>query len=242
MIRRFSVILAAALLGAAQTAMANDALSNTYWDVSYVNEKVDAGGNTDYTPEGFRLGASLGMWKFLNFTMDYDQRNVGGLREGFGSAGFAYHTTQARDWQLYGQATYERFVVDNHGNPSGDFTEEGYGVEVGGRYALDDFVFNAGYRYIDYGSVDGTNSAFDLNGGRYGLGVEAQLCPWWSLVAGYGVRELKVKGGGSSGSIDYNAFTVGFRHYFASDTDRLMRKGGLLNGWLSGEEAAAPAQ
>jgi hypothetical protein len=65
-----------------------------------------------------------------------------------------------------------------------------------------------------------------------------QLCPWWSLVADYRVRQIKVDGGGVSDTTDFNEVTVGFRRYFVSGTDRHARSGGLLNGLFGGGEEA----
>lgn len=230
MIHRMPVaLLAATLLGAAQPALAADALSSSYWDAAYLNAKVDTGSGDELTPEGFRLGASVGLAKFLNFTGDYDQRRYPGQREGFGSAGFAGHTSNPV-YRFHGAVTYERIEFDDNVTPANDYIEEGFGVELGARYAFPDIEVHAAYRYLDFGSVNGTGGAVDFTGARYGVGADVQLTAWWSLVADYRVREHKNEASGSSSTTDYNEWTVGFRRYFASDTDRLMRHGGLFNG------------
>ena len=58
-----------------------------------------------------------------------------------------------------------------------------------------------------------------------------QLGNWWSVIADYRVREHKVEGGGIPAlTADYDEWTLGFRHYFATDADRKNRHGGLLGG------------
>ena len=53
MIRRLTALNAAVLLGAATPALAADVLSNSYWDASYLNSKVEV--DTASTKiEGFR--------------------------------------------------------------------------------------------------------------------------------------------------------------------------------------------
>ena len=236
MIRRMTVVLTAiALSGAAQPALAQDALSHSYWDAAYLSSKVEVGSASD-TFEGFRLAAGVGLAKFLNFTADYDQIRFtnGSGREGYGSAGLAYHT-QNPVYQFHGGVTYERYDFDNNTNSARDFEEEGYGVEVGARYALQDLGLHAAYRYLDFGTVDQTKR--DFTGSRFEVGADLQLTAWWSLIADYRGRQHKFTN--PSVTVDYKEWTVGLRHYFATDTDRLMRHGGLLSGWLSddGEEA-----
>lgn len=237
MSRMSPALFAVALLGASQPLAAADALSASYWDAAYLNSEVEVSGvDEKATPEGFRLGASLGLAKFLNFTLDYDQRGYPSGREGFGSAGLAFHT-QNPVYQFHGGLTYERIEGDDNAAPANDYTEEGYGVEVGGRYALGEVELHAAYRYLDFGTID--QSEVDFTGSRFNVGADVQLCPWWSLVADYRMREHKFDASGASGSVDYTEYTVGFRRYFASETDRKQRKGGLLNGLFSGDDAAA---
>jgi hypothetical protein len=236
MIRRLPAALTAAvLLGAATPALAADVLSNSYWDAAYLNSKVEVD-TASVETEGFRLGASLGLAKFLNFTGDYDQRRERNDRLGFGSAGFAYHT-QDPVWQVHGALTYERVENDNGSNPAGDYVEDGYGVEVGGRYAFTDVELSAVYRYLDFGSFDGTDGAVDFTGSRIAIGAALQLGNWWSLVADYRIREHKFETNVDSGTVDFSEWTVGFRRYFVTDTDRKNRHGGVLNRGGDEEEA-----
>ncbi|MGH8442415.1 MAG: hypothetical protein ACRETF_05875 [Nevskiaceae bacterium] len=229
MIRRLpAAMLAAAALGALPPAQAADALSNSYWDAAYLNSQVEVGpASTDI--EGFRLGAGIGLAKYLSFTGDYDQRRYRNGREGFGSAGFAGHTRH-RVYQFHGALTYERIEGDDNTDSANDYVEDGYGVEVGARYAFPDVAVHAEYRYLDFGSLGGTGGAVDFTGSRYGVGADVQLSPWWSLVADYRVRAHQFDASGGSATVDYSEWTVGFRHYFATAADRLARHGGLLGG------------
>lgn len=228
MIRRLTAALTAAvLLGAVQPALAADVLSNSYWDAAYLNSERETAATSDDL-EGFRLGASLGLARFLNFTGDYDQRRFRDDRLGFGSAGFAFHT-RSPVWQVHGALTYERIEGDDNADPANDFVEDGFGVEIGGRYVFTDLELSAAYRYLDFGSLDGTDGAVDFTGGRYNIGAALQLGNWWSLVADYRIREHKLEDSTGSGTVDYSEWTVGFRRYFVTDTDRKNRHGGLLN-------------
>lgn len=233
MSRMSPTLFVVALLGASQPLAAADALSASYWDAAYLSSDAEVSGSSvKATPEGFRLGAGIGLAPFLNFTLDYDQRRYPDAREGFGSAGLAFHT-QNPVYQFHGGLTYERVEGDDNGNPASDYVEEGYGIEVGGRYALENVELHAAYRYLDFGTVDQTD--VDFTGSRFNVGADVQLCPWWSLVADYRVREHKFDGGGASASVDYTGYTVGFRRYFATETDRKQRKGGLLSGLFAAE-------
>ena len=230
--RLIAVLLAAAF---AAPALATDVLSSSYWDAAYLNSsREDDAGNKD-TLEGFRLAASVGLASFLNFTGDYEQRRFHSDRIGTGSAGFAWHT-QDPVWRFHLGATYERLEVDNNADPALDAIEEGYGVEAGLRYALPHVDLHAAYRYLDFGQFDRTEADFTAQ--RYGAGAAVQLSPWWSLVADYRVRQHKVEGAGLSLTTDYDEYTVGFRRYFATDTDRRVRRGGVLGAWFGGDDDA----
>lgn len=210
--------LSAALCGAAPSAFAADALSSSYWEAAYLNSRVDAGGTRD-TPEGFRVGASVGLASLLNFIGDYDQRRSGGERLGFGSAGFAFHTRHPV-YRFHLGATYERIVAD------ATEPEEGYGVEAGVAYALPNVELRAAYRHLDFGE---TAAGADLGGSRYGAAVALQLSNWWSLVAGYSMREHEFEGPGAT-TTEFDEWTVGLRRHFVTATDRRARKGGVLAG------------
>lgn len=235
MSRRISpALFAAALLGASQPLAAADALSASYWDAAYLSSEKDDGGAVTEENEGFRVGASVGLARFMNFTLDYDQRRSPDEREGFGSAGLAFHTLNPV-YQVHGGLSYERIEGDDNSAPANDFTEEGYGIEVGGRYALGDFELHAAYRYLDFGTVDQTDT--DFTGSRFNVGADVQLSPWWSVVADYRMREHKFDGSGASASDDYTEYSVGFRRYFATEPDRKQRKGGLLKHLFPGDAA-----
>lgn len=233
MIRRLPLSLLAALLaGAATPALAQDALSSTYWDAAYFSADIesDGGGETVET-EGFRLGLNVGLMDFLSLGVDYDQLREQGDRIGFGSAGLAFHT-QHPEYQFFAGASYERIVAKGGGVGA---TDEGYGIEVGGRYMLPNVELHAAWRYLDYGGAFGSEA--DLTGSRLVVGADVQLCPWWSLVADYRARTLEVDDTGVSAETDYTGFTVGFRRYFVSATDRRARSGGVLNNLFSDEAA-----
>jgi hypothetical protein len=210
--------LSAVLCGAAQCAAAADALSSSYSEAAYLNSRVDDGATRD-TPEGFRVGASIGLASFLNFMGGYDQRRSGGERLGFGSAGFAFHTRHPV-YRFHLGATYERIVADA-AEP-----EEGYGVEAGLAYALPNLELQAAYRHLDFGE---SATGADLGGSRYGASVALQLSNWWSLVAGYSVREHELGGPGAT-TTEFDEWTVGLRRHFVTATDRRARKGGVLSG------------
>ena len=232
MIRRLTAVLVSAAFAA--PAMAADVLSSSYWDAAYLHSTVDNDPG-EVTAEGFRLGASIGLAKFLNFTGDYEQRRDGSSRLGTGSAGFAWHT-QDPVWQLSFGGTYERIETDNNANPAADAIEEGFGAEAGFRWAFPHGEFRAAYRYLDFGQLDRTE--IDFTGARYGAGFGVQLSPWWSLVADYRVREHKFELSGISDTDEFEEYTVGFRRYFATDTDRRVRRGGVIAAWFGGEEGA----
>jgi hypothetical protein len=160
MIRRLPLTLLATLLaGAATPALPNDALSSTYWEAAYLSAEVEADSSSaKVEPEGFRLGASLGLMKFLSFAVDYDQLRERSDRIGFGSAGLAYHT-QNPQYQFFGGVSYERLEIDHNAAPQTDSEEDGYGVEIGGRYMLPNVELHAAYRYIDHGKIDGSGRA-----------------------------------------------------------------------------------
>lgn len=228
MFRRLTAVLAAAAFAA--PAFATDVLSSSYWDAAYLNStlEVDAPGD-DIEREGFRLGASVGLAKFLNFMGDYEQRRSRGVRLGTGSAGFAYHT-QHPVYRFHFGATYERIETDVKQNPAADEVEEGYGAEVGARYAFPNVELHAAYRYLDFGDYRFAGVDLDFTGARYGAGVDLQLSPWWSLVADYRVREHKLDAPAASDTDEFSEWSVGFRRYFATDPDRRLRRGGVLTG------------
>lgn len=225
MIRRLTAVMLAATFAA--PALATDVLSSSYWDAAYLNSSREDEAGTKDTLEGFRLAASVGLASFLNFTGDYEQRRLRSDRFGTGSAGFAWHT-QDPVWRFHLGGTYERFEFDDNSNPAADAIEEGYGVEAGFRYALPNVELHAAYRYMDFGNLDRTDADFTAQ--RYGAGLAVQLSPWWSLVADYRMREHKLEDGGAEATTEYSEYTVGFRRYFATDTDRRLRRGGLLGG------------
>lgn len=229
-----SAALVAAFL--ASPVLAADPLSNSYWDVAYINSDVDATATVPTlgtatasdTVEGFRLATSIGFSRNISFVADYDQRRDGNIRSGIGSAGLSIHT-RARDLQPYLAATYERDEYDDNSDPSADDLTEGWGAEFGLRAALTNFELGAFYKYIDYGdSTDFT----DRKASRYGVLAGLQLSPQWALVAQYRMINDKEDGSSPAGYIsledEITEYTVGFRHYFATDADRLKRKGGLL--------------
>jgi len=228
--RSMTAVAAVALLGASQGALATDVLSNSYVDAAYLNAHAEAGSQSELA-EGFRLAANVGLAKFLNFSGDYDQLRFDGSRLRAGSAGFAWHT-QDPVWQFHVGVSYERVEADSNGNPAADDTEDGYGAELGLRYMFPNVEVHAGYRYMDFGEIV---SGVDFTGARYGAGFDLQLSPWWSLVADYKVREHTFEAGGSSDTTDFNEYSVGFRHYFATDSDLRNRHGGLLTG-MGGDE------
>lgn len=226
---------AAATLALAPLAQAqNDPLSYSFWDVQYLNAQVEENGGTADEVEGVRAQLSIGLSRLLNFVGDWDQRRYPDARDAFVSAGLGMHTLHP-DYQFFGAVTYERRDLDDALAPDADLSNEGYGVQVGARARLPDVELHASYKYLDLS--DGGDT--ELTGGKYGGGIAVQLSPWWALVADYSVRQLEEEGvdGGATDETDYDEWSVGFRRYFATDTDRRKRKGGLL-GRAFGDDPA----
>jgi hypothetical protein len=233
MIRRLTAVLVSAAFAA--PAVAADVLSSSYVDAAYLNSDIESDTASEKV-EGFRLAASVGLAKFLNFTGDYEQRRFPDGRLGTGSAGLAWHT-QDPVWQVSLGATYERIETDVNDNPAQDAIEEGYGAQAGFRWAFPHGEFHAAYRYMDFGQIDRTETDFTAQ--RYGAGFDVQLSPWWSLVADYRIREHETKAPGASAeTVEFAEYTVGFRRYFATDTDRRVRRGGVIAAWFGDDESA----
>ena len=240
MIRRMSVVLAVLACCPAQAA---EVLSSSYWEAAYLSssseESADGSATTEDDTEGFRLGASIGLLPYLNFIGDYDQRRFANERDSFYSAGLAAHTTNPK-YQFFAAATYERFDADDNLSVANDETQDGYGAQAGVRATLTNLELHASYKYLDLGNVDETT---ELMGSRYGAGFALDLSPWWSLVGDYTIRTHEFEDsapGASPATIEheYTEWTVGFRRYLATQTDRRKRTGGVLSGLFSdsGEE------
>ena len=229
MIRR--LIAAAVLACPAFAAQADNKLSNSYWEAAYLNSAVDFGGASDDEVEGFRGKVSLGLLPYLNFVGDYDQRRYASDRESFYSVGFGGHTLDPT-WQVFGAVTYERYDFDDNLTSAGDFDDEGYGVQLGGRATLPYLEFNAAYKYFDFGNVDSTTT---LKGSRYGVGMALDLTTWWSLVAEGNIRTHEFESNTGSADVEYGEWSVGFRRYFATQNDPQQRVAGLLSGLFAGE-------
>jgi hypothetical protein len=241
MMRRTCSALVLAALAA--PAVAQDRLSWSYWDAAYLNSELEV--TTSPPPatpdpdadevEGFRLGGSVGAGRHVNLFLDYQQRNPTSRREGFSSAGLGLHTAD-RTFQLFLNGSYERYEFDHDQFPGADFDEDGWGAEAGLRWALRNLELSAAYKYMDFGKF--VNDS-DFTGSRYRGGLALQLSPNWSLAAEYAVRIHEFEDSASSVELEYSEWTVGFRRYFATDTDRYRRKGGLIFNEDSGDEAAA---
>jgi opacity protein-like surface antigen len=235
MIRRLTAVLLTAAMAA--PAHATDVLSSSYVDASYLSSERETDPATSTAEmEGFRLGANIGLASFLNFTGDYEQRRFHNDRIGTGSAGLAYHTDNPV-YRFHFGASYERVEFDDNANPAADAIEEGFGAELGARYAFPHVEVHAAYKYLDFGTLDGTDT--DFTGARYGAGADIQLTNWWSLALDYRMREHETQApGASSQTAEYSEWTAGFRRYFATDADRRQRHGGLLSAWFSDDEGA----
>lgn len=229
--------VAVALLAACPvlSAGAVEPLSSSYLDAAYLNSTVDDGSPIEDEVEGFRGKLSVGLHRNVNFIGDYDQRRYLDSRDSFWSAGLAGHTLDP-NWQAYGAVTYEAAEHDDNATASGDHEEGGYGVEVGGRAVVDNVEFHAAYKYLDLGNIA---PDVGLTGSRYGAGLALDLSPWWSLSADYTVRTHEIDM--ASNDVEWTEWSVGFRRYFVTQTDRHARKGGLLTGLFGGDDDAAPA-
>lgn len=233
MIRRLSFVVVVLACAPAQAA---EMLSSSYWEAAYLNStfEEDVGSTTlEDETEGFRLGASIGLLPYLNFIGDYDQRRYADSRESFYSAGLAGHTLNPK-YQFFGAVTYERTDFDDN-QTTEDETQDGYGVQLGARAVLTNLEVHAAYKYLDLGKVgpDG-----ELTGARYGAGLALDLSPWWSLVGDYSIRQHTVDFPGGSAEGEFQEWTVGFRRYLVTQTDRRKRTGGVLSSLFSesGEE------
>jgi len=230
MIHRLSVVMAVLACAPAQAA---DRLSSSYWEAAYLSssseETADGSPSSEDDTEGFRLAASIGLLPYLNFIGDYDQRRFANGRDSFYSAGLAAHTLNPA-YQFFAAATYERFDVDDNLNVANDQTQDGYGVQAGARATLTNLELHASYKYLDLGKVDDTT---ELTGSRYGAGFVLDLSPWWSLVGDYAIRTHEFEDGAPAASPatvehEYSEWTVGFRRYLVTQTDRRKRTGGVL--------------
>jgi hypothetical protein len=226
MMRRTCCALVLAALAA--PAGAQDRLSWSYWDAAYLNSELEVTTSPPPTtpdPDSDEVE---------NLFLDYQQRNPTSRREGFSSAGIGLHTAH-RTFQLFLNGSYERYEFDHDQFPATDFDEDGWGAEAGLRWALPNVELFAAYKYMDFGKFA---NDFDFTGSRYRGGLALQLSPNWSLAAEYAVRTHEFEDSASSVELEYSEWTVGFRRYFATDTDRYRRKGGLIFGEDGGDEAA----
>lgn len=224
--RRHSILFAVLGGCAVSAAQAADPLSSSYWEAAYLNATYENSlSPADDEVEGFRAAASVGLGRYVNAVVDYDQRRYQDDRDAFGAVGLGLHTADPA-YQFFGHATWERWEQDSNTNPSSDRDEEGYGVEVGARYAFTHVALQAAYKYLDFGEVEGD----DVTGARYGAGAALSLSPWWALTADYRIRELDYETGTSSESEEYTEWSVGFRRYFPTAADPRKRKDGVLFG------------
>lgn len=223
---RYSVTLTVLACCAMPAAHAADPLSSSYWEAAYLNstrETTSGGTTAEDDVEGFRAAISVGLARNVNAVVDFDQRRYINSRDAFGALGLGVHTTNPV-YQFFGNVTWERLEFDSNTNPSTDFDDEGYGVEVGARYALRHVELHAAYKYIDLGEVRGA----DTTAARYGAGVALSLSPWWALAADYRIRQQEYEASGTSAEDEYAEWSVGFRRYFPTDSDPRKRKDGLL--------------
>lgn len=224
--RRHSILFAVLGCCAVSAAQAADPLSSSYWEAAYLNATYENSlSPADDEVEGFRVAASIGLGRYVNAVVDYDQRRYENSRDAFGALGLGLHTANPV-YQFFGNATWERAEEDFNTDPSSDQDEEGYGVEVGARYALKHLALQAAYKYLDFGEIGTT----DVTGARYGAGAALSLSPWWALTADYRVRELDYETASASESEEFTEWSVGFRRYFPTASDPRKRKDGVLFG------------
>lgn len=228
---RFQLSAAALAALLALPAAAADPLSNSYWEAAYLSNKNDDSSGTD---EGFHLTFNVGFSDHVGFVSQYNQLRTAFGREGMGSAGFILHTRNPL-WQPYLSATYELLQLDDDSAPEADLNDEGWGAEGGIRYALSNLELRAFYKHIDYGEI----GPFDVTSARYGVLAALQLSPKWALTGQWRTVTLTAEAGGAEAESESTDYTIGFRRYFATDSDRRLRKGGLLTGLMSDDEAAA---
>lgn len=239
---RKTIAVVVLAVGPAMSVQAVEPLSASYIEAAYLNSTQDTGTPPTDEVEGFRTQVSVGLMPSLNFIGDFDQRRYQNTRDSFGSAGLAVHTL-GPVWQAFGAVTYEYAEFDDNLSSAGDHEEQGFGVAAGGRAVLPNIEFHAAYKYFDLGNVAPDVA---LTGARYGAGLALDLSSWWSLTADYTVRTHEAEDStapSSTAELEWQEWSVGFRRYFATQTDRRARKGGLLTGLFSDDDdAAAEAQ
>lgn len=234
-------IALAVLAACPALAQAAEPLSNSFLEASYLNstlETTSGSATTEDEVEGFRTVLSIGLSRYVNFVGDFDQRRYLDSRDSFGSAGLAVHTLDPT-WQAFGAVTWEYAEFDDNLSSAGDHDEAGYGVAAGARAVMDNIEFHASYKYIDLGNAFPDVA---LTGTRFGGGLVLDLTRWWSLSADYVVRTHEYDTAASAEQ-EWQEYTVGFRRYFVTQTDRRARQGGLLAALFGGggDEAAAGA-
>lgn len=247
MIRRKSLCLALLACCPALPAQAADVLSSSYFDAAYLNSSLDTGAPMEDEVEGYRVATSIGLLPYLRFVADYDKRRYQDSHDGFAAVGLAGHTTSPV-WQVFVAATYERAFFDDNKSQTGDHEEEGYGAEGGVRAVVPFIELHASYKYFDLGKIDPVT---DVTGARYGGGIVVDLTPWWSLTGDYRIRTHEYEDTsptpppGAAPEDEWTEWSVGLRRYFATQTDRRNRKGGLFSALFGGDasedDAAAAA-
>ena len=230
MVRRIASALFMAVLPLA--AQAGDPLSYSFVEGQYLNSVFtpDTRTNIDDEYEGWHAAANVSLYKFIYFTGEADKRRAQKYRFGTQSVGVGAHTDNrmSKYVQIFGDATYERTVVNDVTGSAADDDDEGYGVQTGVRAPLGSFEFSAAYRYMNYGET----SNLKVTAGKYGAGAVMHLSPYFALTADATRMERSYKStlpAGGSLKSRFDEWTVGFRAEFATDIDRYRRRGGIFS-------------
>jgi hypothetical protein len=229
MIRRFAPALILAVLPLA--AQAGDPLSYSFIEGQYLNSsRTSTVNGVEYpkdTTEGYRFGMNISMQKYIYFTGDADKRRGSTYRFGTQSAGLGGHTDSSLSphLQVFGAATFERWLFNDVTGTIPDKDRKGYGAELGIRAPYENYEFSASYKYMNYGE----ENQIKYTGDKFGAMVAVQISPYFNLTGTYHRFDENAKATGSQKD-QYNEWLVGFRTYFATGIDRWRRRGGLLGG------------
>jgi len=211
MIRTLRAALGGVVLVAAAMPAAAAAPTWSYFEASYLSSRTD---NSNLDADGFRLGGSLSLMRWLYGTVEYDTRSFDGTDSdlAFGTAGVGVHSLK-RAYQFFAVLSYERTDL---ASGAGDVNDDGYGLQFGVRVPIRMFAVQADYKYLDYGERGG--EPFD--DARYRFTGEWRFQPRWAAVTTYQTFD------------DFNLmeWTLGIRAYFDTKHDRPRKRAPAAGG------------
>jgi len=130
----------------------------SYLDLSYGNLEFD---DIDVDGDGFGLAGSYAINPDIHVFAGYQGADLGfGVDVTSFSAGIGYNTELSPTVDAVARLSYEYAEVDGSGFGSAD--DNGFGLEVGLRFAASDLVeISAGIEHVDYGD-GGDETGFNL--------------------------------------------------------------------------------